>query len=170
MTGKRSESDDEVRRSRPSTEESYGIPGHGDGLLSWEFVSETMASDRSYWVTTIRPDGTPHARPTWGVWVDGAFHCGGGERTRWVRNLSQNGDIVVHREDADEVVIIEGTAERIDADTEDPELVERLEAAYEEKYDVRHGTPFFRVRLGAVFAWSDFPADATRWAFGETDG
>lgn len=53
----------ESRRSRPVTAESYGIPESDDGLLSWAFVAERMAADRSYWVTTVRPDGIPHARP-----------------------------------------------------------------------------------------------------------
>jgi hypothetical protein len=165
MTDEDSRSIDDAHRSRPATEESYGIPVDVEGLLPWEFVGEKLAGDRSYWITTVRPDGFPHVRPTWGVWVDEAFYCGGGERTRWIRNLERNADIVVHREDAEEVVILEGRAERIDDETADSELVERLEAAYEEKYDVRHGTPFFRVRPDAVFAWGDFPTDATRWLF-----
>lgn len=161
------DTDEEPERSRPSTEASYGIPESKEGMLTWEFVEGHIAADRSYWVTTIRPDGKPHVRPTWGVWVDGTFYCGGGERTRWVRNLSTNADIVVNREDAEEVVIIEGTAERIDEETADHSLVERLDAAYESKYDIRHGTPFFAVRPDTVFAWSEYPTDATRWEFSD---
>lgn len=155
------------QRSRPVTEESYGIPECDDGTLPWDFVTETMTTDRRYWVTTIRPDGTPHARPTWGVWVDGTFYCGGGEGTRWVRNLSRNATIVVHREDAEEVVIIEGTAERLDDETADETLIERIDSAYEDKYDTRHGTPFFAVRPDVAFAWRDYPTDATRWEFAD---
>ena len=167
MTQNHSGSGDEARRSRPSTEASYGIPEREEGLLPWRFVEEKMRTDQFYWVTTTRPDGVPHARPAWGVWVDGTFYCGGGERTRWVRNLLQNGEIVVHRESAEEVVIIEGTAVRLDAESGDPALVERIDAAYEEKYEIRHGTPFFGVRPDVVFAWSDYPTDATRWTFSE---
>lgn len=152
-------------RGRPRTEDSYGIPASSEGLLPWGFVEETLAADRTYWVTTVRPDGRPHARPTWGVWVDRTFHCGGGERTRWVRNLAVDPEIVVHRESAEEVVILEGRARRIDEETADPDLLERLEAAYERKYGVRHGTPFFAVDPSTVFAWRDYPEDATRWEF-----
>lgn len=156
---------DELQRSRPATEESYGIPESEDGMLTWEFVAENMASDRLYWITTVRPDGKPHARPTWGVWLENTFYCGGGERTRWVRNLSTNPEIVVHREDAEAVVILEGRAERIDDGTADETLVERIDSAYAEKYDIRHGTPFFAVRPEVVFAWENYPTDATRWEF-----
>ena len=157
-------SDNEPQRSRPKAE-GYGIPDSDEAMLTWDFVAQAMSEDRFYWVITVRPDGKPHARPTWGVWVDETFYCGGGERTRWVRNLSTNQDIVVHREDAEEVVIIEGTAERIDEETADTALIEQVDTAYEAKYDIRHGTPFFAVRPAVVFAWSDYPTDATRWEF-----
>lgn len=153
----------DANRTRPSTEGSYGIPDREAGMLNWEFVAERMRGDPSYWVTTIRPDGTPHARPTWGVWIDGAFHCGGGERTRWVRNLAADPAIVVHRGDPETVVI--GEAERIDRESADEVRVDRLEAAYRERYDMGHGTPFFRVRPERVFAWSEYPTDAACWTF-----
>lgn len=165
MGDERQGGDGARRRSRPVTQATYGIPESEDGTLAWAFVEEHLSADRNYWVTTVRPDGSPHVRPTWGVWVDGTFHCGGGERTRWVRNLSTNADVVVHREDAEEVVIIEGTAERIDEETASGSLLDRLDGAYEAKYDVQHGTPFFAVRPARVFAWSEYPADATRWVF-----
>lgn len=165
MTGDEPEPRERGERSRPATEESYGIPEQREGMLPWSFVEDRMATDRSFWVTTVRPDGRPHVRPTWGVWVDGTFYCGGGERTRWVRNLATNPEIVVRREDAEDVVIVEGVAERVDHETSEPGLLERVEGAYEEKYDVRHGTPFFSVRPEVVFAWSDYPTDATRWRF-----
>lgn len=155
----------EARRDRPETEASYGIPSTSDGLLTWDFVSARMADERTYWLTTVRPDGRPHARPVWGVWVDETFHCGGGERTRWVRNLSANPAVAVHGESGTEVAILEGTAERIDGRTADPALVDRLDDAYERKYGVRHGTPYFAVRPDVVLAWSDYPTDATRWTF-----
>ena len=154
-----------TERDRPETEESYGIPETEDGLLAWSFVEAKLAGDRIYWVATTRPDGRPHARPTWGVWTDGTFYCGGGERTRWVRNLASNPGITVHRESGGEVVIVEGTVEKLTADTAAAELLKRVDAAYEEKYETPHGTPLFAVRPTTVLAWSDYPRDATRWRF-----
>lgn len=154
-----------ARRERPRTEGSYGIPESDDGLLPWRFVEESMTSARSYWVTTVRPDGRPHVRPTWGVWVDGQFHCGGGEGTRWVRNLAGNDELVVHLESTEEVVVVEGTAERVDERSATPQRVQQLDEAYQDKYDTPHGTPFFAVHPDRILAWTDFPADATRWTF-----
>lgn len=155
-----------THRDRPTTEASYGIPTDAEGTLPWSFVEETFADQRNYWVTTRRPDGRPHARPTWGVWVEGRFHCGGGASTRWVRNLALDPAIVVHTESAESVVIVEGTADRIDEETATAERIDALDDAYEAKYDVRHGTPFFAVDPDRVLAWSEFPTDATRWRFG----
>lgn len=160
-----SRADPPAERERPQTEASYGIPDDREGLLEWRVVETTMAEERAFWVTTVRPDGRPHARPAWGVWVDGTFHCGGGERTRWVRNLSSNAAIAVHTESAESVVIIEGTAVRLDDASADAETLDRLDAAYDAKYGLPHGTPLFAVEPATVLAWTDFPTDATRWRF-----
>ena len=155
----------DARRARPTTEASYGIPDDSAGLLPWSFVTERLATDRTYWLSTTRPDGRPHARPVWGVWVDGTLYCGGGGRTRWVRNLAANPAVTVHRESGESVVIVEGRAERIDDETGDPAAIARVDDAYAEKYEMRHGTPFFAVRPDAVLAWEEYPTDATRWTF-----
>ena len=152
-------------RDRPTTEESYGIPTDDGSVLDWAFVEERFRTARNVWVTTTRPDGRPHARPTWCVWVDGTVHCGGGEGTRWMRNLDAASGITVHGESAESVAIVEGTAEKLTAETADRDRLDRLDDAYLEKYDVRHGTPFVAVRPTAVFAWRDYPHDATRWRF-----
>lgn len=151
-------------RGRSETEASYGIPDDREGLLPWSTVADRVRDERTFWVTTTRPDGRPHARP---VWIDGAFHCGGGERTRWVRNLASNPAITVHTEDGESVVIVEGVAERLTPETASRERLERIDDRYEEKYDVRHGTPVFAVRPTTALAWNDYPAGATRWRFGE---
>ncbi|WP_228546090.1 pyridoxamine 5'-phosphate oxidase family protein [Halegenticoccus tardaugens] len=164
----RASGDADPERSRPETESSYGIPATAEGMLPWRHVEARMRGDRTYWVVTTRPDGRAHARPVWGVWIDGSFHCGGGERTRWARNLAENPEIVVHRESGEDVVILEGIAEKIAPETgADPALVERVDAAYEAKYGMRHGTPFWVVRPRVALAWSDYPEDATRWRFEE---
>ena len=154
----------EAERSRPTTESSYGIPEDDADLLDWAFVGNVMANDRSYWVATTGEDGRPHTRPVWGVWVDDTFHCGGGPQTRWVRNLTANPAVTVHRQDAEKVVIVEGEAERLDDDADEDRLA-RIDDAYVQKYDMEHGTPVFAIHPDRVLAWTDFPTDATRWTF-----
>jgi len=153
--------------SRPHVP-GYGIPKSKKGLLAWNFVDERLAKARNYWVCTTRPDGRPHARAVWGVWVEGAVCFGGGAETRWARNLARNPALVVHLESGDEVVILEGTAEQIS----DPKhaLVARIQEAYQAKYKTPHPPPFWVLRPRVAFAWSKFPKNATRWVLGKQQG
>lgn len=153
-----------MRRDRPETDSRYGVPADDADLLPWSFVAETMRAAETYWLATARPDGAPHARPVWGVWVDDTVHCGGGDRARWVRNLAANPAVTVHTESGTAVVIVEGTADRLDAETTETAVLARLDAACEEKYDIEHGPPFFAVRPRRVLAWTDYPRDATRFS------
>lgn len=149
------------RRSRPQIEKSYGIPEEKEGMLPWEFVDAQMAAARNYWLATVRPDGRPHAMPVWGVWLEGVFYCSGGPTTRWNRNLAANPNLVVHLESGDNVVILEGQAQRVS----DPALVARIDAAYLAKYDTPHGEPMWALRPRLAFAWTDYPTTVTRFQF-----
>ena len=154
-----------ARLGRPEIPGSYGVPKDAQGTLAWEDVGRVLSGARNYWLSTVRPDGRPHAVPVWGVWVEEAFHFGGGRSTRKARNIAANPGVIAHSESGDEVVILEGIAEEIT----DPALQERLDDAYEEKYGIRHGTPVWGLRPRVVHAWTDFPKDATRWTFEDDD-
>ncbi|MBN1286927.1 MAG: pyridoxamine 5'-phosphate oxidase family protein [Anaerolineae bacterium] len=150
--------------SRPHVP-GYGIPKSVEGVLSWSHVCERLVQSRNYWVATVDSDEQPHAVPVWGVWVDDALCFGGGPDTRWSRNLAANPKVAVHLEDGNDVVILEGSVERI-TDPDHP-LASRIDDAYEPKYNMRHGTPFWLLRPRVVFAWTGFPKDATRWILGD---
>ena len=152
-------------RSRPDIPEGYGIPKTSSGMKSWEWVMEQVTAPRNYWISTVTPDGKPHSIPVWGVWVDGVFYHGGGPETRRGRNLAANPHMTMHLESGDEVVIIEGQAEILTEDNIDPALAEQLDAAYLEKYDMKHGLPVWRLKPAKVFAWHHYPKDVTRWVF-----
>lgn len=141
----------------------YGIPTHIEGTLPWSHVEERMAKARNYWVGTVGAEGRPHVVPTWGVWVEGTLYFGGGPDTRWSRNLAANPHVAVHLESGEDVVILEGTVERI-VDPAQP-FVTQIDDAYEAKYQMRHGVPFWVLRPQVAFAWSQFPTNATRWRF-----
>lgn len=146
---------------RPHVPE-YGIPETLEGVLPWSHAVERLERARNLWIVTVGPGPRPHARPVWGVWVDGAVYFGGGPQTRWARNLAAHPDVVVHLESGDEVVILEGRVGRVD----DPDdVVARVIDAYEAKYDFRHPAPFWELRPDVAFAWTDFPRDTTRWRF-----
>jgi hypothetical protein len=165
------------RADRPVTQKEYGIPETKKGMLAWSWAVEHLKQAPVYWVSTTQPDGRPHAMPTWGAWLDDAFWFEGGPETKRMKNLALNPAAVVHVERGDDVVIVEGEAERV-FDLSD-QLSSRLKAGFA-KYIATHGYDadpanwanggIWRLRPRKVLAWSAFPKDATRWRFDSADG
>src|SRR5829696_6283335 len=90
-------------RDRPAMPAGYG-------LLSWSDVEPRLVASLHYWLATVRPDGTPHSVPRWGVWVAGRFYYDGSPLTRHARNAERNPACTVTLESGSEVVIVEGTS------------------------------------------------------------
>lgn len=145
---------------RPDVKD-YGIPQTTDELLSFDDALEKLAGAQNFWLVTVRPDGRPHSVPVWGVVVDETVYFGGGPDTRKARNLDGNPNVVVHTESGDDVVIIEGEVWPVETDSEQ----ERVDDAYEKKYDMRHGPQVWGVRPRVAFGWTEFPRTMTRWTF-----
>jgi nitroimidazol reductase NimA-like FMN-containing flavoprotein (pyridoxamine 5'-phosphate oxidase superfamily) len=144
----------------------YGLPAGTKGLLPWRWAEQRLQRSHNYYVVTVRPDGTPHAMPVWGIWVEGRFYFSTGVQSRKARNLAANASCVVCTERPDEAVIVEGTAARIGR-----AAVARLAPYYFRKYkpwklDPDMG-PIFEVRPRLVFGLREktFKA-ATRWRNG----
>ncbi len=156
---------------RPVFPEGYGIPENNETLLPWSYVEERMTEARTYWIGTASKDGRPAVTPVWGVWVDGKLYFDGSPQTRRGRNIAQNSRVVVHLESGDKVVILEGQA-RILNSAPERSLAERLAAAYTQKYATAGYSPtpeqwdaggLFIFEPETVLAWTQFPADTTRW-------
>jgi hypothetical protein len=169
-TSKKKRADQEAGPSvsRPRIPADYGIPKHKKGILPWSHVSERMANARSYWICTVGPDDRPHATPVDGVWLDDQLYFGGSPETRRNRNLAANAAVYVHLDSGADVVILHGDAH---LRTPNHPLAIRLSTASTEKYGyapkpedyVAGGVHVFRPQT--VFAWKQFPQDATRWHF-----
>jgi hypothetical protein len=141
-------------------------------LLPWAWAAERLTRARSFWVATTRPDGRPHCRPLWAVWLeDGLWFCTG---SLAIANLTSNPAVSVNLDDGDEVVILEGTAEKVTSEAD----LQRFVEAYNPKYDwtarPEHGAitdvngnvgPAYRVRPRVVFGWQADMQDPTRWTF-----
>jgi general stress protein 26 len=157
---------DEPRADQPRMFGGYLQPVR----LPWSWAVERLVRARNYWIATTRPDGRPHARPVWGIWLDGAFHFSTGSLA--AQNLAANPAIEVHLESGSEVVILEGTAELVT----DPSVLARTIALYNEKYHWSEDPgEMYVVRPRVAFGWfSDdsgldagaaFHGTATRWRF-----
>ena len=83
----------------------------GSAKLPWTWATERLTGARNYWIATTRPDGKPHSRPVWGVWLDNAFYFSTGSLA--APNLVSRPAITVHLESGSQVVIIEGVTEPV---------------------------------------------------------
>lgn len=159
------------KSSRPHAT-GYGFPKGKKGLLSWSWAEQRLKKSHNYWITTVKPDGSPHTMVVWGLWQDGRFLFSTGSQSRKARNLSKNPHCIVCTEDAHEAIIVEGVAEIADV-----EARRKLIPAYQRKYHwdlssmkddmLSMKEPVFAVRPKVVFAlWEKyFQTKSTRWQF-----
>ncbi len=155
------------RATRPHMP-GYGISKDRKGMFPWKWAEERLVKARTYWITTVRPDGRPHCMPVWGYWMDGRVWFSSGRETRKVRNITANPNVAVAVEIGKDDVILEGVAAEV---TDMPQL-KKFCAAYSRKYkwktDPKEG-PFFAVTPRVVFGLTSRPGKfvktATRWTF-----
>lgn len=164
---------------RPVLPDGYGIPETTEGLLTWEQVETRLRDSLHYWLTSVRPDGRPHAVPRWGVWLDGRFWYDGAPTTRHTRNVEQNPAVTLTLESGTEVVIVEGGSQAAGADPDG--LGARLAQAFG-KYAAAGYSPAPDAWVGVdggglrvitphrAMAWWSFPVDCTRFTFGTIEG
>ena len=165
MTRSGQVSSPEPKASRPHMQ-GYGVPKWLKGALPWKWARERLSKSHNYWLTTVRPDGAPHTMVVWGIWLDGAYYFSTSATSRKARNLQRNPDCVVCNENAEEAVIVEGIAHKLD-ESEIPALAfSDYKAKYGWELDPERG-PVYVVRPKAVFAMPEkqFPKGVTRWKF-----
>lgn len=160
------------RTSRPTLPQGYGLPQTADGLLAWAAVEERLVASLHYWLSSVRPDATPHTVPRWGVWVDGRFWYDGAPTTVHARNLATNPAVTLTLEDGRQAVIVEGVSEPARADADD--LGARLSVAFGKYRDEGYspgpdswaggdGGGLRVVTPRKALAWFSFPSDCTRF-------
>jgi nitroimidazol reductase NimA-like FMN-containing flavoprotein (pyridoxamine 5'-phosphate oxidase superfamily) len=160
---------DPPERERPTTPgHDYGVPRRGGEFIEWAYVVDRLTDGRNYWVATATLEAKPHAAPIWGVFVGNDLFLETAPHTKKGRILERNPAVVVHLEDGDGAVIVEGTARdyRPDAD-----LASAIATAFAKKYagyapqpDQWSGGSLYRVVPDVVLAWREMPT-ATRWRF-----
>jgi hypothetical protein len=118
------------------------------GPVPWEHVERRLRAARNYWLSTTRADGRPHTMPIWGVWLRDALWFGTGLESVKGINLLRDPRSAVHLESGDDVVILEGIAERAEDDG--------AYAAYSEKYNMPADAQSFAAlpQVGALFRFT----------------
>lgn len=157
--------------SRPHAP-GYGLPEGTTGLLPWSWAEQRLKKSHNYWITTVKPDCSPHTMVVWGLWQDGRLLFSTGSKSRKARNLAQNQNCVVCTEHAHEAVVVEGTAEIADVAAR-----RKFLPAYERKYKfdmkgmkddiLSMKEPVFAVSPRVAFGlWEKyFVTKTTRWVF-----
>jgi hypothetical protein len=139
----------------------------------WARARDELAHARTYWITTVRPDGRPHSTTIAGVWLDDAFHFATGQSERKAKNLAAgNSQVLVttgcYSWDGLDIVI-EGVAVPVT----DAARLSRFVDAFAHKYDDFFGFRMVDGRLqggaGATDVTLAFEVRATK-AFGFAKG
>jgi hypothetical protein len=156
------------RATRPESPEGYWRARP----IPWRWAQRKLADARNYWIVTVSPGGKPHARPVWGVLIDDVIYFDTGSRIG--SHLSAKPEVTVHLESGDEVVIVEGMAERVSDDARISAFLSAYNVKYEAGLTSLPGA-LFAVHPKVAFGWvSDptfhdagaiFGSTGTRWEF-----
>jgi len=152
-----------------------GFPPADPSLLPWAEGRAVLEAAKTYWLSSVRPDGRPHVAPLWGVWLDDAFLFSTVEGSRKGRNLAGNQLCAVSVQGGVLDLVVEGVASKLT----DEDLLRRAAETYAPKYDFPvvgrdggfyneqgHGGPVYVVRPTVVFGFGDAANfSATRWVF-----
>jgi hypothetical protein len=164
--------------------ETKNLDIYGSAPIPWSRARNALAASdapgSTFFLGTVRPDGTPHAAGVGAVWVEDTIWLVTGPGTRKARNLAANPLCTLSCRLPDIDVVFEGRAERVtDAGT-----LERLAARYREggwpaevdgdaftaPYSAPSAGPppwyLYRVELRTAFGVATAePHGASRWRF-----
>jgi general stress protein 26 len=152
------------------------------GPVGWVAVEHELASAGLSWLTTVRPDGRPHATPLITV-ADGptVYFCTGPKEQK-ARNLTGNPHVVLTtgRNDLHGGldVVVQGETERITDEVELQRLADAWLAKYGEEWHFEVGYRVFRhsaggggaawvfaIRPRTIYGFGKDPYSQTRWRF-----
>ncbi len=144
----------------------YGVPRDLKGVMPWKWAERRLENAHTYWLSTTRPGGRPHAMPVWCVWTEGRLFFSTGHKSRKARNLARDARCVLSTVVGKDSVVVEGTATRM----RDTSLTRRVVNLYGKKYDspIPDGEPIFAVQPQVAFGFTEtdeFLKTATRWTF-----
>ena len=166
-TGKGTDAETEAGRSQP---------------VPWQTAVDRFRKGGWFWLSTVRPDGTPHAMPVFAAWAHDAFFIASNPTKRKTRNLDADPRCVVSHDAGDLHLVVEGEASRV----RDADGLQRATEAFASVYDwpttvasdmldapygapTSGGAPFNVYEVRPIRAFG-FPTDGenftpTRWRF-----
>ena len=163
----------------PTTELDQRFSSEGAAPTPWADARRLLDAAKSFWLTTVRADGRPHATTLLAVLDDDRLYFCTGPGEQKYKNLAANASCILstgtNDMDGGVDIAIEGQAERV---TDDAALA-RLAAAWESKYgegwhfDARDGAfhhdageaHVFRLEPSVGFGFAKGEFGQTRWRF-----
>ncbi|MET8464728.1 pyridoxamine 5'-phosphate oxidase family protein [Micromonospora zamorensis] len=149
-------------------------------LKPWSQALACLRSAHKCWLSTVGPDGRPHAAPVMVVLVDGAPCIASRPHSRKSRNLAGNPRAVITVSSEDLDLVVSGEAHQVSGGT----ALRRVAAAFVTKYDLTFdirdgrvhdeslpGSPeyaFHQVSPVRAFGYGTDGLTATRWRFNRT--
>lgn len=133
----------------------WHVPNDPKMWITWRHANNKLARESVYWVSTASSRGRPHAAPVWGIWKANKFYFETDPNSAKGRNLSNNQSIVVHVQDGNDTVILEGSARG----EKKVETLNQLKRDYLRKYEYtpdwssESGQIVFRVGPKIIHAW-----------------
>ncbi|MEU7832389.1 MULTISPECIES: pyridoxamine 5'-phosphate oxidase family protein [unclassified Nonomuraea] len=118
----------------PITELDARYSAEGATATEWARARDTLEHAQTFWLATVRSDGSPHVTTLLAVWQDGTLYFCTGAGEQKARNLESNQHCTLTtgtnslQEGLD--VVVEGVAERVT----DTGRLKRLADAYGDKY------------------------------------
>jgi nitroimidazol reductase NimA-like FMN-containing flavoprotein (pyridoxamine 5'-phosphate oxidase superfamily) len=168
-----------------SPTETKNLDRYGSDALPWSRPHDLLSSGpaearNTFWLSTVRPDGLPHAAGVGVRWHDGDIYFNSGPGARKARNLAAHPACVLSAKLPGLDVVMEGEARRVDDTGVMEAVAERFRAQGwpVEVVDGRLTAPFnapsagpppwdfYRFTFRTVFAVAtEEPYGATRWRF-----
>lgn len=145
-----------MTRQRPSGEamsrEGKGTAAAGEvgnsRPIRWEDAQERLTKGGWFWLSTVRPDGAPHAMPVLAVWSESALYVSSKGTARKARNLAADGRCVITTDTGDLHLIVEGEARRVRDEATLRRASDAFKAIYDwptvvtrDKLDAEYGAP-----------------------------
>jgi nitroimidazol reductase NimA-like FMN-containing flavoprotein (pyridoxamine 5'-phosphate oxidase superfamily) len=154
----------------PSTELDTRFSEPGAQPTSWQDTLDAIERAEIFWISTVRAGGRPHVTPLVAVWLDGALHFSTGSSEQKAVNLASNPQVALttgtNGWQSGVDVVVEGEAIRVT----DPERLERLAAAWAQKWDGRWqysvGDDGFRHEVGSAHVFAVRPSKVLAFAKG----
>ena len=145
----------------PAGELMTDFSSPGAAATPWADTLAVLQSAEIFWLSTVRPDGSPHVTPLITVWADGALHFCTGPTERKARNLEQNPGCVLttgtNRMSEGLDVVLAGVARRVTEDHVLQRLADRWACKYEWHFEVHDGS-FWDSEAPTEGAPADAPA------------